>query len=353
MKKNLSQTSIVIITASILGVFSVLLVYFGNPKNTGICVSCFLENIAGAIGLHPNPRMQYLRPELLGFILGAMISALLGKEFKARATNAPLVPFIVGAFLIVGSAVFIGCPIKLFIRFGAGDLTSLAGIAGLVLGVYIGIVYLGRGFTFGDPQDSPAASAWMLPVAVIILTIFLFYEPNFIFFSKKGSASTHAPKLISLAAGLIIGAFAQRSRFCVTGSIRDPILTKSVKAGLGLIVFIVALILFNVVFGYFNFGMNGQPSSHLNHTWSFLGMLLVGTGSVMIGGCPFRQIVRSGEGDIDAVMAVLGMITGGAFVQTFDIASTSRGVTFNGKVAVIVGFILLIIFGLAYREKDS
>jgi YedE family putative selenium metabolism protein len=352
MKKILDKISVSWLTGLLLGIIAVLLVYFGNPRNSGICVSCFLENMAGALGLHPNPRLQYLRPELLGFLLGATISALIGKEFKAKSTNAPMVPFIMGAFLIIGSTVFIGCPIKLFLRFAAGDMTSLAGISGLIAGVYIGIVYLRNGFTFGDAASSPSLSAWMLPAVVVILTLFLFYEPNFIFFSKKGSASIHAPKLISYGAGLVLGILAQRSRFCVTGSIRDPILTKSIKSGLGLITFIGGALLFNLIFGYFYFGMNGQPSSHLDHLWSFLGMLLVGIGSVMIEGCPFRQIIRSGEGDIDASMAVLGMIAGGALVQTFNIASTTQGVTFNGKIAVIAGLILVVIFGLVYREKD-
>jgi YedE family putative selenium metabolism protein len=352
MKKLFNQTSIVILSAFTLGVISVLLVYYGNPKNTGVCVSCFLENAAGALGLHPNPRMQYLRPELLGFLLGATISALFGKEFKAKSTNAPLIPFIVGAFLIVGSAMFIGCPIKLFLRFAAGDMTSLAGIAGLVAGVYIGIAYLRDGFTFGDAQPSQVVSAWIMPVIAIVLTVFLFLEPNFIFFSKKGSASMHAPKMISLAAGLIIGVLAQRSRFCVTRSIRDPILMKSVKGAYGLIALVIALVAMNLYFDYFNFGMHGQPSSHLNHFWSFLGMLLVGVGSVMIGGCPFRQIIRSGEGDVDASMAVFGMVAGGALVQTFDLASTTQGVTFNGKVAVITGLALIIVFGLTLKERD-
>ncbi len=352
MKKRFSQSSIVIFTGALLGVISIVLVYYGNPKNSGICVSCFIENIAGALGLHPNPRLQYLRPELLGFLLGASISALFGGDFKARATNAPLVPFITGALLIVGSAVFIGCPIKLFIRFSAGDLTSIAGIAGLIAGVYIGIKYLQNGFTFGDAKDSPNFFAWLLPAAVIILIVFLFYEPNFIFFSKKGSATMHAPKLISLGAGILLGVFAQRSRFCITGSIRDTILMRSIKGGTGLIALIGFAILFNVIFGYFNLGMNGQQSSHLDHLWSFLGMALVGIGSVMINGCPFRQIIRSGEGDIDAVMAVLGMVAGGAFVQTFNIASTTRGVTFAGKVAIITGLIFVTALGLSSRDED-
>ncbi|WP_318258322.1 hypothetical protein [Geobacter anodireducens] len=72
-----------------LGGLGALLAVWGNPENSGICVSCFMENSAGALGMHDNPRMQYLRPELIGFVLGAAASALLFREFRSRGGGAP------------------------------------------------------------------------------------------------------------------------------------------------------------------------------------------------------------------------------------------------------------------------
>ena len=65
-----------------LGVLGVLLSVWGNPQNSGICVSCFIENTSGALGLHDNERMQYLRPELIGFVLGSILCASLFREFR-------------------------------------------------------------------------------------------------------------------------------------------------------------------------------------------------------------------------------------------------------------------------------
>ncbi|HSH13620.1 MAG TPA: hypothetical protein VLA15_07720 [Desulfurivibrionaceae bacterium] len=65
-----------ILMGAVIGLGAVVLTYFGNPANTGLCVSCFLENTTGALGLHDNVRMQYLRPELIGFVLGAFFLAL-------------------------------------------------------------------------------------------------------------------------------------------------------------------------------------------------------------------------------------------------------------------------------------
>ena len=118
-----------------MGLLGVLLAVWGNPENSGICVSCFMENSAGALGLHANPRLQYLRPELIGFILGAALCALAGREFRSRGGSAPLARLAAGVFLIVGCAVFIGCPIKLVLRLTAGDLTVLTGVADDALGM--------------------------------------------------------------------------------------------------------------------------------------------------------------------------------------------------------------------------
>ena len=82
-------------------------------------------------------------------------------------------------------------------------------------------------------------------------------------------------------------------------------------------------------------------------------MGLVGWLSVIIGGCPFRQIIKAGEGDADAGMVVLGMLVGGGLVQSWDIAATAAGVSLYGKVAVLVGILFVLINSLFYRERAS
>ncbi|MEG1879469.1 MAG: YedE-related selenium metabolism membrane protein, partial [Pseudoflavonifractor sp.] len=55
-----------------VGVISVVLVALGNPANMGFCIACFLRDIAGAVGLHRAEPVQYIRPEIIGLVLGAM-----------------------------------------------------------------------------------------------------------------------------------------------------------------------------------------------------------------------------------------------------------------------------------------
>ena len=66
----------------IIGIIAPLLQFAGNPKNMGICVACFERDIAGALGLHRAGVVQYIRPEIIGLVLGSFIIAFLMKEFN-------------------------------------------------------------------------------------------------------------------------------------------------------------------------------------------------------------------------------------------------------------------------------
>ncbi|ORJ61588.1 YedE family putative selenium transporter [Geothermobacter hydrogeniphilus] len=344
---------IVVVAGGLLGLIGVGLAVLGNPQNSGICISCFLENTAGALGLHGNQRMQYLRPELIGFVLGAVFSAAAGREFRSRGGSAPLLRFLSGVFLMIGCGVFIGCPIKLFLRLTAGDLTVLSGLAGLVVGVWFGLKGLAGGIHLGGGRQDPrGASGLWVPLFFLLLLVLLLLQPGFILFSTRGSGAQHAPLLFSLGAGLLLGGLAQRSRFCITGSVRDTFLMgRRTPLIWGLAAFILAAVGTNLAAGRFHPGFYGQPGAHLDYGWSFLGMLLVGWLSVLIGGCPFRQLIKAGEGDADAGLVVIGMLLGGGLVQAWGLAGTAAGVPLYGKVAVLVGLAFVAANSLLWRER--
>lgn len=344
----------VLVTGLSMGVLGVLLVLWGNPQNSGICVSCFIENSAGALGLHDNPRMQYLRPELVGFVLGAVGAAFIGREFHSRGGGAPLSRLFAGFFLIVGCAVFIGCPIKLFLRFVAGDMTTLIAIFGLVVGVWLGLKGLAAGVHFGGSRRASDGSGLWIPLTFVLLLFFVLWPPGFLLLSTRGGAAQAAPALISLAAGLALGGLAQRSRFCVTASIRDSLLMGRRSPLLwGFLVFLLSGFTTSLLSGQFNPGFYGQPGAHTDLLWGFLGMMLVGLISVLIGGCPFRQLIKSGEGDADAGLVVVGMFLGGGLVQSWQIAATTAGVGLYGKVSVMAGFVFILVNMLLYRDRSE
>ena len=92
---------------------------------------------------------------------------------------------------------------------------------------------------------------------------------------------------------------------------------------------------------YFTLGFAGQPVAHTDGLWNALGMLLTGFGCVLLGGCPLRQLVLSGEGNTDSAITVLGLVAGAAFAHNFGLASSGNGPTANGKIAVIIGIVVV------------
>jgi len=340
----------VIISGIAFGALGVMLVVWGNPTNTGVCVSCFMEGIAGAIGLHQNIRMMYIRPEILGFILGAFAMAMAGGDFKPTGGSSPVIRFILGFFTIVGSAMFIGCPIKMLYRFSAGDLTAIAAIVGMFAGIWFGVKFMRKGFFLGDETPVSKINGWIVPLLALLFLSFLYYTPSFVTLSDKGPSAMHAPILVSLGVALVIGALTQRSRFCVVGAVRNFMLAGDMSLLIGLGLMLAAAVVANVITEQFHLGMVDQPGSHLEHIWSFLGMFLTGLASVQLGGCPYRQLILAGEGNADSGVATLGMLVGAGLVHAWDLASSTAGVTFNGQIAVLVGIGFCLVLGLVNRE---
>lgn len=82
----------VIIAGVAVGLAALILTALGNPTNMGFCIACFLRDISGAVGLHSAAKVQYVRPEIIGLVLGAFIMSVASKEFKARAGSSPALP---------------------------------------------------------------------------------------------------------------------------------------------------------------------------------------------------------------------------------------------------------------------
>ena len=109
----------------ILGVLTAILAATGNPGNMAICAACFIRDTVGSLGLHTAEKLQYMRPAIVGFILGAFIISLATREFRATIGSKPIIRFIIGFIMMIGCLVFLGCPLRMVIRLAAGDLNAL------------------------------------------------------------------------------------------------------------------------------------------------------------------------------------------------------------------------------------
>lgn len=346
----------IFIYGGIIGLISAILMKLGNPGNMGFCIACFYRDIAGALGLHRAEVVQYIRPEIIGLIFGAFIAAIINGDFKSRGGSSPIIRFTLAVFLMFGALVFLGCPLRMILRLANGDLNAIVGLIGYVFGIFIGIQFLKKGYSLGRSHEQPKANAYVIQIMSIILLIFLIAKPAFIFFSTEGPGSMHAPILIALISGVVVGVLLQRSRICTAGGFRDAMLIKDYHFLWGILGIFVFNLIGNLILNpsSFNFGFLDQPVAHNNHIWNFLGMTLTGIASILLGGCPVRQTILAGEGDSDAAITVLGLIVGAALTHNFGIASSPKGVTTNGKIAVIIGFIVVFAIGFSVvREQQK
>ena len=366
-------------TGLAVGIAAVLLTKLGNPANMGFCIACFLRDIAGALNFQRagfdaevgTGIVQYIRPEIIGLVLGSFIMALLKKEWAPKGGSAPFTRFILGFFVMIGCLAFLGCPFRMTLRLAGGDLNALVGLAGFVAGILAGVFFLNKGYSLKRTYKQPKLEGAVAPAIQVVLLVVLVALPTLLVFSESGPGSMRAPIAISLIAGLVVGALAQRTRMCMVGGIRDVILFKETKLLAGFVALFVAALAGNLILnatqggGFFKLGFASQPVAHTAHIWNFLGMALVGYGCTLLGGCPLRQLILTGEGNTDSAITVTGLVVGAAFCHNFGLAGGADSVVdgvykvggpgINGKVMVVVGLVVCTIIACVntFSKKEK
>lgn len=346
------KTLWMILTGVIVGAISVVLVLNGNPKNMGFCIACFVRDIAGGLGMHQAAVVQYIRPEIIGLVLGALIMSVAGKEFRAQGGSSPMTRFVLGFFVMVGALMFLGCPLRMVLRIAGGDLNAIVGLVGFIGGIALGILCLNQGFSLRRTYSQSPLEGGMISAVNAALLVLVVAAPPIILFSAEGPGSMRAPIWMALAAGLIVGALAQKTRLCMVGGLRDAVLFKDFYLLYGFVAIIAAAAIGNLVTGNFHLGFAGQPVAHTDALWNFLGMVLVGFASVLLGGCPLRQLILAGSGNSDSAVTVLGMLVGAACCHNFKLASSADGPTPNGKIAVILGLAVVAVIAALNIQKQ-
>ncbi len=351
----MKEKGVYVLSGIILAFICIVLIFAGNPGNMAFCIACFIRDSAGAMKMHQAAVVQYFRPEIVGLLLGSFIIAVIKKEYRSTAGSAPMVRFFLGFTMMVGALVFLGCPLRMLIRMGAGDLNAYVGFVGFILGVLTGVYALRKGFSLGRAYETSKISGAVLPLMWTAVFIIFLAVPSLFAFSEKGPGSMHAPIFIALLCGVVFGIIAQRIRMCTIGMIRDAALTGTYFLGIIAAVFVATLIVFNLINGSFKLSFAGQPIAHSMHLWNILGLYTVGLAGVLAGGCPLRQIILAGQGSSDAAVTFIGMLVGAAACHNFSLASAAAsaesagGPSINGKIALII--CLLITLFIAFTVK--
>ena len=396
-----------------IGAVAAWLVSQGNPGNMGLCIACFWRDITGYfVGSATNQAaVAYIRPEIIGIILGALGAALVTREFKPRGGSSPLLRFVLGFVFMSSALVFLGCTVRAWVRLGGGDLNAIWGVLGIIAGVIAGIFVLKSGYNLGRAKSLAKPFGWIIPViAVVLLVLALVTEygtkpewatltvangraviPGEVVVVPEGNglkvvkpadatvvdgavvaadgtvladaekvAATkpmpggkRAVLWISLLAGLAIGIVAQRSRFCSIGGIRDAILVRRFDLLFGVVGLVVGATVVNLIFGQYNLGFEGQPVAHTDILGNFAAMVIAALSAVMLGGCPLRQMIMGSEGDADGAVAVIGMIAGAAFTHWFGLASSPAGLTDKAWPSLAAMAIVLAVIALLKRARTA
>lgn len=348
----------------VIGLLVMLLAMSGNPANMAICVACFIRDAAGALKLHTAAPVQYFRPEIVGFVCGSFLISVATKEYRSTAGSAPMVRFLLGAVMMIGALVFLGCPLRMVLRMSAGDLNAYVALIGFAGGVATGSCFLKKGFSLGRAYETKSLSGAVLPVLLAALLV-IGVATGAYAASTEGPGSKHAPLLLALVVALVIGALAQKSRMCFAGSIRDVILMKNFDLLSIISALFVVMTIYNIATGNFHLSFSGQPIAHSQHLWDILGMYVVGFAAVLAGGCPLRQLILAGQGSSDSAVTFLGMLLGAAFAHNFNLvgsaakaatatdAAVPGGPAMPGKIAVIVCIVLLFVIAATNLRRKK
>lgn len=349
----MKKERIVLIVCGVLAALvAVMLAAGGNPGNMAICVACFIRDSAGAMKLQTVETLQYLRPEIIGIVLGAAIMAIGRREFRATAGSSPVIRFLLGFIVMIGALVFLGCPLRMVLRMAGGDLNAWVALIGFAAGIGTGIFFLKRGFSLGRAEQAAKAEGAAFPVVLIGL-LALSVATTVFAVSTSGPGSMHAALPISLIGGLVFGAMAQVSRMCFAGCLRDVFLVRDGKGMIVIAILFGGMLVYNLVMGTFNLGFADQPIAHSDALWNILGMYVVGFGATLLGGCPLRQLTLAGQGSADSAVTVLGMLLGAAFAHNFGLASSPAGPTAAGQLATIVCIAALFVVAFVFMKKRA
>jgi hypothetical protein len=128
-----------------------LVISAGGPEAYGFCVACHtrdvvnsaVNSVAGTKLAMAAVSQNAILPVLtvIGVLIGAFISAKAYKEFKTKTGSAVTYAwYLLGGLFFMIFALFMGgCPYRIALRIGYGDVIAFIGLLAIIAGVLVGI----------------------------------------------------------------------------------------------------------------------------------------------------------------------------------------------------------------------
>ena len=274
----------------------------------------------------------------IGIIIGAFIAVLLAAQFKLKKIKSwkNVAAAIIGGICMgIGARLALGCNIgAMFSALPAFSLHGWVFLISIFFGAAVGSVLLKKYFMGGVAKNgsirSSKVTAKLTPeqrkrkrtIQIIIgVVLFIPYIALCIYVQ-----SVNPQGAFIMIIGLALGYVLQRSRFCFTASLRDPVLTGTTSLTKAVL---IAFIVSSVLYAAIQIKMTGFNLENLNiadlqgnvkavgiHT--VLGGFIFGIGAVIAGGCASGTLMRMGEGFmqqwITIVFFVMGSVIGSALL---------------------------------------
>ena len=253
----------------------------------------------------------------IGFVVGAFISACVGKEFALRIPpyREMIKAVIAGILMGIGASLAGGCNVGGFYN-AIGNLSAsgFAMMFGLVFGVVLGLKLLYvemEHITWGEGGSKT------IEFPTIVVALLGLAAAAFLILKAYGYAADEDSDYIASLGGILLIAAAlgytmQRGRWCMVQGFREPHMTgdctmaKSVMLSI-LIVAIGAAVLKYAV----PMRAEGEavlaPINYVRGTFGWGGVVggfLFGLGAMFAGGCGSGTLWRVGEGQVKLMMVV-------------------------------------------------
>jgi uncharacterized membrane protein YedE/YeeE len=320
------------ITGIVVGFFSVMIMAWWRPwgavgaiRNWGDWIMYGLGSVVGTdsglFALYEEaPRSILVSSGSvigIGFVVGAFVSACLGKEFALRIPpyREMVKAVIAGVLMGIGASLAGGCNVGGFYN-AIGNLAAngFSMMLGLVFGVVLGLklLYLEmEHISWGDGGAKtigfPAKVVTLLGIAGFIWLIWKAYGY---------SANEDSDYIASLSGILLIagalGYSMQRGRWCMVQGFREPHMTGDTTMARSVMLSIMVVAIGAAVLKYaVPMRAEGEavlaPINYVRGTFGWAGVVggfLFGLGAMFAGGCGSGTLWRVGEGQVKLMMVV-------------------------------------------------
>ena len=320
------------VTGIVVGVLSVLIMAWWRPwgavgaiRNWGDWLMYGLTSLLGTdVGIfayyEEAPRAILVSSGSvigIGFILGAFVSACLGKEFALRIPpyREMVKAVIAGILMGIGATLAGGCNVGGFYN-AIGNLSAngFAMMLGLVFGVILGLKLLYLEMEHISWGDGGAKTINFPNPIVFLLGLAAFL---FLVFKAYGYSANEDSDYIASLSGVILIAAAlgyamQRGRWCMVQGFREPHMTgdctmaKSVMLSMLVVAVGAAVLKYEVPMR-----ADGEavlnPINYIRGTFGWGGVVggfIFGLGAMFAGGCGSGTLWRVGEGQVKLMMVV-------------------------------------------------